>query len=573
VVARNDSTGERDREVSAIVAPQDIELDVVVVGAGFAGLYMLHRLRSLGLRVRAFDAAGGVGGTWFWNRYPGARCDIESMEYSYSFSEELQQEWDWSERYPAQPEILRYLNHVADRFDLRRDIALNTSVLSATLDVGCQSWTVRASTGLVRCRFVVMATGCLSSPRLPDVDGLDRFGGDWYHTASWPHEGVDFTGRRVGVIGTGSSGIQAIPQIARQAEHLWVFQRTPHFSLPARNAPLDPEQQTTVKHGYEELRRRQRASFGGLAQDVGHLCALEVDAAQRTELFTERWQIGGAAFMTTFNDITRDVDANRTAAEFVRAKIRDTVRDPEVARARSPTDYPIGAKRICLDTEYYETFNRSNVSLVDLREASIETIIPEGIRTTERVYDLDCIVFATGFDAMTGALRAIDIRGRDGVPLTDRWQVGPRAYLGLAVHGFPNLFLVTGPGSPSVLSNMVVSIEQHVEWIADCIEHLDARELGSIEPELAVEDAWVEHVSAVAASTLYTHANSWYLGANVVGKPRVFMPYVGGVHRYAQRCREVASAGYEGFITQAARQPTSQRPAVSLTRSGPGSQE
>ncbi|MHB8466719.1 MAG: flavin-containing monooxygenase, partial [Acidimicrobiales bacterium] len=320
--------------------------------------------------------------------------------------------------------------------------------------------------------------------------------------------------------------------------------------------PLEPEQQAAVKLGYPELRSRQRASFGGLAQDVGHLPALEVDDAERTDRFTERWRIGGAAFMTTFNDIMRDSEANRTAADFVRTKIREIVRDPEVARMLLPTDYPIGAKRICLDTEYYETFNRSNVSLVDLRRAPIADIVHEGIRTAERVYDLDCIVFATGFDAMTGALRAIDIRGRGGVPLTDRWETGPRAYLGVAVHGFPNLFLVTGPGSPSVLSNMVVSIEQHVEWIADCIEHLDAHDLGAIEADLAAEDAWVEHVREVAASTLYVHANSWYLGANVVGKPRVFMPYVGGVHRYAQRCREVASAGYEGFTTEEARQPT-----------------
>jgi cyclohexanone monooxygenase len=562
VVSQHDATGERDRLAAAGTA-NGVEADVgvIVVGAGFAGLYMLHLLRTHGLRVRVLDSAAGVGGTWFWNRYPGARCDVESMEYSYSFSEELEQEWEWSERYPAQPEILRYLNHVADRFDLRRDIALETRVLSATFDEDRQSWAVCASTGLVRCRFLVMATGCLSSLRLPDIQGIDDFAGDWYHTASWPHEGVDFTGRRVGVIGTGSSGIQAIPEIARQAAELTVFQRTPHFSLPARNAPLDPQEQATVKHRYQELRARQRASFGGLAQGVGHLSALEVDDAKRTELFAERWLMGGAAFMTTFNDVMRDVHANQTAAEFVRAEIRGTVRDPEVARILSPTDYPIGAKRICLDTGYYETFNRSNVSLVDLRQTPIETIVPEGVRTSAQMYDLDCIVFATGFDAMTGALLATDIRGRGGVPLADRWEAGPRAYLGVAVHGFPNLFLVTGPGSPSVLSNMVVSIEQHVEWIADCIEHLEAHDLGSIEPELAAEDAWVEHVSEVAASTLYTHANSWYLGANVAGKPRVFMPYVGGVHRYAQRCQEVASAGYEGFMTRPARRSTTRSPA------------
>lgn len=532
---------------------EDEDFDVVVVGAGFAGLYMLHRLRGLGLRVRVFDAAEGVGGTWFWNRYPGARCDVESMQYSYSFSPELQREWEWSERYPAQPEILRYLNHVMDRFDLARDIQLGQTVVGVRLDECHKCWTVQTSTRSVRCNFVVMATGCLSSPRLPEISGIDQFAGDWYHTASWPHDGVEFIGKKIGVIGTGSSGIQAIPIIAAQAEHLWVFQRTPHFSIPARNAPLDPGGQAKIKEQYDELRHRQRSSPNGIALDFGTLSALEVDETTRAEMYDEGWRRGGPDFLTTFRDIMRDPDANRTAAEYVRARIREIVRDPAVANALMPRGYPIGAKRICLDTGYFETFNRPNVTLVDGRATPIEAITPSGIKTTEQTYELDCIVFATGFDAMTGALRAIDIRGRGGVTLAEHWEAGPRAYLGLAVHGFPNLFLVTGPGSPSVLSNMVLGIEQHVEWIAECITHIDASDIECIEAEADAEEAWAEHVAALAAHTLYVHANSWYFGANIPGRPRVFMPYVGGAHRYAKRCAEVAAAGYEGFSTSPAR--------------------
>ena len=528
------------------------DYDAVVVGAGIAGLYMLHRLRGLGLAVRAFDSADGVGGTWYWNRYPGARCDVESMEYSYSFSAELQQEWEWSERYPAQPEILRYLNHVADRFDLRRDIELQTRVLSIQLDERELEWTVETSTRTVRCRFVVMASGCLSAPRLPDIPGLECFAGESFHTANWPHHDVDFARLRVGVVGTGSSGIQVVPIIARDAAHLTVFQRTPHFSLPARNAPLDHESQAVVKRNYAQLRSRERASHLGLAQEVGRLSALEVDDLTRQRLFDERWRRGGAELMATFRDIMRDADANRMTADYVRQRIGEIVRDPDVASALLPDGYPIGAKRICLDSQYYETFNRPNVTLVDVRRSPIEAVIAAGIKTADGVYDLDVIVFATGFDAITGALSAIDIRGRDGIKLTDLWAPGPFAYLGLAVHGFPNLFLVTGPGSPSVLSNMVLSIEQHVDWIADCIGRL-AGDGSMIEAELDAQNAWVDHVRDVAAQTLYMHADSWYLGANVPGRPRVFMPYVGGVDRYGARCREIVAAGYEGFHIEPAR--------------------
>ncbi len=534
---------------SQAAAPEPAsDLDAVIVGAGFAGLYMLHRLRGLGISARVYEAGDGIGGTWYWNRYPGARCDVESMDYSYSFSDELQLEWQWTERYASQPEILRYINHVADRFDLRRDVRLSTRVTAAVFDEATHRWAVLTDRGeRVSAQFCIMATGCLSAAQVPDFKGLETFEGPWYHTGNWPHAGVDFTGQRVGVIGTGSSAIQSIPLIARQAAHLFVFQRTPNFSIPARNAPLDPEYEQRWKANYAEHRRQARESRVGFVVERNDLSALEVSAEERLRAYESRWSHGGLGFNATFVDLLTSKDANDTAADFFRAKIRAAVRDPVVAETLSPRHYPVGTKRLCVDTGYYDTFNRDNVTLIDLRQEPIEAITPTGLRTRDEAYALDSLVFATGFDAMTGALLSIDIRGRAGQTLRQKWAEGPRTYLGLAVAGFPNLFAITGPGSPSVLSNMIVSIEQHVDWIADCLAYLRTHDRTAIEATVAAEDTWVGHVNEVGHATLYPLANSWYMGANIPGKPRIFMPYIGGVGTYRQICDDVAAKGYEGF--------------------------
>lgn len=524
-------------------------VDVVVVGAGFAGLYMLHRLRALGLTVQVYEAGSDVGGTWFWNRYPGARCDVESMEYSYSFSDELQQEWAWTERYATQPEILRYVNHVADRFDLRRSVQFNTRVGSAVFDEDRAQWTITTDDkATVTAKFCVMATGCLSAAKVPDMAGLSNFKGNWYHSGLWPHEGVDFSGKVVGVIGTGSSGIQLIPEVAKQAAKLYVFQRTPTFSLPAGNRSLQPAAVLDTKKNYPELRQRARLSPAGVASyPVPTRSALDATAEEREVAYEVRWQAGGTAYTRTYNDVMLNPAANETAADFARRKIAARVHDPVVADALSPKEVLIGTKRLCLDDNYFETFNQDHVKLVDLREAPIQDITAEGVRTSQAHYKVDALIFATGFDAMTGALLKIDIRTRSGRTLAQSWSAGPRTYLGLMTAGFPNLFTITGPGSPSVISNVMVSIEQHVEWISDCLDFM--REAGHthIEAEVSAQDAWVAHVNEVANATLYPQGNSWYVGANIPGKPRVFMPYVGGVGRYRQKCAEVASKGYEGF--------------------------
>ena len=521
------------------------DFDAVVVGAGFAGLYMLHRLRGLGLSVRVFEAGSGIGGTWFWNRYPGARCDIESLEYSYQFSDELQQEWEWSERYATQPEILRYLEHTADRFDLRRDIQLSTRVLAARFDEATSRWAIETERGDCSASFCIMATGCLSSTNTPRFPGLESFAGATHHTGRWPHEGVDFTGQRIAVIGTGSSAIQSIPHIAEQAAHLTVFQRTPNYSIPAQNRELDPEVVRRVKSDYASFRKANAGRPFGANFPHNELSALAFDDTERTRHYEERWRDGGLGFFTAYADLIVDHAANRTAADFVRGKIRSIVRDPTVAEKLAPKQV-IGCKRLCVDTGYYETFNRPNVTLVDVNEDPIEEILPHGVRTERAVHEVDAIVFATGFDAMTGALLSIDIRGTDGRSLREKWAEGPRTFLGLGTSGFPNLFLITGPGSPSVLSNMVPSIEQHVEWIGDCISYLRTRGLRRVEATPVAEDAWVAHVNEVAGGTLYPSCNSWYLGANVPGKARVFMPFL-GFPPYVEKCHEVAARGYEGF--------------------------
>ena len=523
------------------------KFDVVIVGAGFAGLCMLYRMRELGFSARVFEAASGVGGTWYWNRYPGARCDVDSMQYSFEFCDALQQEWEWSERFAAQPEILKYANHVADRFDLRQDIQFETRVMAATFEEAAERWIVETDDGAqISAKFCVMATGCLSIPSVPKFKDIDAFEGPTFHTGRWPHEDVDFTGQRVAVIGTGSSAIQAIPVIAEQAEHLFVFQRTPNYTIPAQNAPLDSEFVREFKANYADLRQEAKQGKSGMLVRVNTSSALEMTPEERRHEYETRWSEGGFGFMAAYADLLSVEDSNETAAEFVRGKIREAVHDPEVADALSPQNI-IGAKRLCLDTNYYATFNRSNITLIDVSDSPIERMTRKGLLVKCDEFEVDSIVFATGFDAMTGALLKIDVRGKGGAALGEKWIDGPRAYLGLAMAGFPNLFTITGPGSPSVLSNMLVSIEQHVDWIADCLVYMRDRGLSWIEPHPEAEDAWISHVNEVADASLRSKVASWYVGANIPGKPRVFMPYIGGVPQYAQKCDDVAARGYEGF--------------------------
>lgn len=534
----------------ATPAKEAIQLDVAVVGAGLGGLYAIHRLRGLGFKSRAFEAGSGVGGTWFWNKYPGARCDIESLEYSYSFDDDLQQEWSWPERYATQPQILAYIQHVAERFDLMRDVQLNTRITEATFNADLNRWILKTSNGeTIAARFCIMATGNLSTPRVPDFKGIDTFEGKWYHSGMWPAEGVDFTGKRVGVIGTGSSGIQMIPLIAEQAKHLYVFQRTANFSLPAQNGPMDPEREAAFKANYRNSREEARQTgFGVSGYPVPTQSALAVSDEERRQKYEMLWERGGSiGFLSCYTDFLVSEEANETAAAFVREKIRSVVKDPKVAALLTPTDHPIGTKRLCLDTGYYETYNRPNVSLVDVRSAPIQEITPKGVRTADQEYELDAIAFATGFDAMTGALREIDIRGADGTRLADKWVGGPMTYLGIMVAGFPNMFIVTGPGSPGVKSQMIHSIEQHVDWVSDLLKTASERQIRRIEADPEAESNWVSHVNEVADGTLYPRANSWYVGANIPGKPRVFMPYVAGVGVYRKLCDEIATDGYRGL--------------------------
>ncbi|WP_431280793.1 flavin-containing monooxygenase [Humitalea sp. 24SJ18S-53] len=525
-------------------------LDALIIGAGFAGLYQLHMLRDrLGLAAEVLEAGSGVGGTWYWNRYPGARCDSESHSYCYTFSDALLQEWEWSERYPEQPEIMRYLNHVADRFDLRRSIRLDTRVAAARYDEAANLWRVRTEAGQVlSARYLITAVGCLSTANVPRIEGLDRFAGDWFHTGQWPHGGVDFTGKRVGLVGTGSTGIQATPVIAATAKHLTVFQRTANYSVPAQNAPLTPEFRRHVKQNFAKIRQVMRETTNGHPFRISEHAAFDVTPEERQAAYEAAWAKGGLQFRATFRDLLLDPAANETAAAFIKAKIHAIVKDPATAAVLADIDHPYAAKRPPIDSQYFEAFNRDNVSLVDLRGAPIERITPTGIQTSQAEYPLDIIVFATGFDAMTGPLLRIDIEGRDGLALRDAWAAGPRSYLGLTMTGFPNLFTITGPGSPSVLTNMPVAIEQHVDWITDCIAYLRAQGIARIEPTDPAADDWVKEVNRAAAATLLPQASSsWYLGANVPGKPRVFMPYAGGLAHYRRLCDDVAARGYAGF--------------------------
>ncbi len=534
-------------EVDAGGAGADV-LDLVIVGAGFGGLYGIHRAQQLGLSVRAFEGGDDVGGTWYWNRYPGARCDVESVEYSYGFSEELQQEWVWSERYAGQPELQRYACHVADRFNLRPAITFSTRVLSATYDDAAKEWEVSTSNGeQVSARFLVLATGCLSAANVPDIPGLATFSGRVLHTGRWPREEVDFSGHRVAVVGTGSSAIQAIPVIAREAVELVVFQRTASYSVPARNGPLPPEELARIKADYAGFRARNRAMPGGFGAELGWntASALDYTPEDRDARYEERWQRGGFAFIGSFGDTSFNKPANDLAADFIRRKIKGIVHDPAVAEVLCP-EQPVGCKRLALDTGYFETFNRENVTLVDISQHPIEYVDGTGLSVNGEHYEVDMLVLATGYDAMTGSYTGIDIKGRDGRRLKEAWAAGPITYLGLGIPDFPNLFVVAGPGSPSVLTNMVLAAEQHVDWIIDCIDFMHTHGLATIEAKDEAAHEWVAHVNGIAAQTLYPTCNSWYLGANIPGKARVFMPLL-GFPDYEVRCNEVAAAGYAGF--------------------------
>jgi cyclohexanone monooxygenase len=523
---------------------QDETVDVVVVGAGFGGLYMVHRMREAGLTVKGIEAGSDVGGTWYWNRYPGARCDIPSLLYSYTWSDELQEEWRWSEKYAPQPEILSYAQHVADRFDLRPAYLFDTRVTSAAYDEAADRWTVTTDRGdRITARWCVMATGCLSVPREPDFKGADSFKGESYVTGRWPHDGVDFKGKRVAVIGTGSSAIQSTPLIAKDASEVYVFQRTPNYSLPALNRPLTEEEVAEFKAAFPAYREMLRQGSLGIPQPPADWVPNDAEMRALAEAL---WNGMGLISLTMIPNLMRNAETNEAISAFVRAKIKEIVKDPTLAEKLTPKEFPIGSKRACVDTDFYETFNKDHVHLVDLRETPITEITPAGVRTSDKEYPVDIIVYATGFDAMTGALLRMDIRGRGGRSLKDAWAEGPKTYLGLMVAGFPNLFTVTGPGSPSVLSNMITSCEQHVDWIARAIDFARGRQASRIEATPEAQEAWVRHVNEEADQTLFPQANSWYIGANVPGKPRVFMPYVG--ENYKIRCDEIAAKDYEGFV-------------------------
>ena len=534
---------------------KNVDVDVVVVGAGFSGLYLLYRLRKAGFSTRVFERGGDVGGTWYWNRYPGARCDVESLQYSYSFDEQLQQDWHWPEKFSAQPDILAYANYVADRFNLKKDIEFNIEVKASWFDENLKRWKITTNTGEeINAQYFIMATGCISTTQIPNIKGLSDYVGNTFHTGDWPHEEVDFSGQSIAVIGTGSSGIQSIPVLAKQAKKLTVFQRTPNYSIPSQNEPMTKKYERSWKDVYSERRKEMRYSAHGSLKDLNDVPALSVDEDQRQELYTKRWAIGGTGFLGSFNDLLTNADANYTAAEYVRQQIKRVVKDKETAEILCPRSYPIGTKRICIDTGYFETYNRENVKLVDISKKPIQRLVTDGIIVDDQLYPFDSIIFATGFDAMTGSIFNVDIKGRDGLALKEKWNAGPKTYLGLMSASFPNLFMITGPGSPSVKSNMIMSIEQHVDLVIETLLSMRRKGLSVVEPELEAENKWVDHVQEVANKTLFPQANSWYMGANIPGKPRLFMPYIGGVGAYREICEEIVANNYRGFKFEKSKQ-------------------
>jgi cyclohexanone monooxygenase len=536
---------QRSAPASAVPA----HAEIVVIGAGFGGMYAHYRFRQLGMSVFGFEQGTDVGGTWYWNRYPGARCDVESVDYCYSFSNELLDEWTWSERFSTQPEILEYARFVTDKFDLRRDIKFETKIVSASYDEADNQWTVRTDRGdTITCHYLVTTVGCLSVPKDPEFDGLEQFKGQWVQTGAWPKEGVDWAGKNVLVVGTGSSAIQTIPEVAKTAGHLTVFQRTANYSVPAYNGPLPEHRQKEVFADYPAYLQMLKQTRGGQVFELQtDSMAADFTPEQQRERLQKAWELGRWNIQGCFRDITLSEDTNKIAADFVHAKIRETVKDPATAEKLIPKGYPLGTKRLCLDSDYYETFNRPNVDLVDINEEPIVRITQDSLQTSAKEYAADLIIFAIGFDAMTGPIVNLGIEGRGGVPLKQAWADGPESYLGLAAPGFPNLFTVNGPSSPSVLTNMILSLEQHVDWIAGCIDTMRRKGFDTIEARKDATHEWAEHTAMVADSTLFTKANSWYMGANVAGKPRMFLAYIGGFDNYAARCDAVAANGFEGF--------------------------
>jgi cation diffusion facilitator CzcD-associated flavoprotein CzcO len=525
--------------------------DVVVVGAGFSGLYALYRLRGLNLKVICFEAGDGVGGTWYWNRYPGARVDIESMQYSYSFDDDLQQEWRWPEYFSPQTDLEGYANHVADRFGLRELIRFDARVNRLRWDEQTSRWHVSTERGdQVAARYVVAASGALDATNIPDFPGLDSFRGEWHHTSQWPKEGVDFAGKRVGLIGTGSTGLQATTEIGKTAGHLYVFQRTPAYSLPANNRPLPADYESEWKTSYAERRAVMRGNFAlGFLPAAQYGSVFDYTQEERTRILEQAWaQRNGLLFLRTFTDTMLSLEANEVVAEFIRGKIREIVKDPETAELLSPRTYPVGTKRICMDTGYFETFNQPNVTLVDVKTNPITEITPAGLRTTAGEYEFDILILATGFDAVTGSLTRMNITGIGGTDLREKWQERPTNFLGYMVAGFPNLFMIHGPGSPGVLAQMITGGEKQVDWVTGVIGDLDQGGYASIDTTPEAEQAWGAEMAEMASKTLYQHANSWYVGANIPGKPRYFMIYIGGFDQYQKRCDEQVGKGYEGFV-------------------------
>jgi len=540
--------------------------DLIIIGAGFAGLYSLHKAKLQNLKTIVIEKASDVGGTWFWNRYPGARCDVESMQYSYQFSKDIEEQWEWTEQYSTQPEILKYANHVADKLNLRENINFNTEVISAHFIEDANMWKIiDNNNNILNSKFCIMATGCLSKIHQPNFKNLESYTGPIYHTGEWPHKNVNLKNKIVGVIGTGSSAIQTIPEIINDVKKLYVFQRTPHYTVPARNRKLkyfgkkisntnkSPVGYDTdlfveeIKAKYSEFRTKAKNSFAALAMPINKENALEVSEDRRQEVYEKRWEMGGTPFITAFLDLNTNRNSNETAAEFVRSKIQSIVKNDKVAKELLP-NYPIGCKRLAVDTDYYKTFNNPKVSLVNIKNNPIKEFTSAGLIVNEKIYNLDVVIMATGFDAMTGALLNMDIRGRNNLSLKHKWKNGPRTFLGLTTEMFPNMFMVSGPGSPSVLTNVIVSIEQHVDWIFDCIQYLKANKFNTIEPSLKDENSWVEHNKSVANDHVRSSCNSWYLGANIEGKPKVFMPYVGGFPEYVKKCNEISKNNYKGFI-------------------------
>jgi cation diffusion facilitator CzcD-associated flavoprotein CzcO len=540
--------------------------DLVIIGAGFAGLYSIYKAKKAKLKVIAIERGSDVGGTWYWNRYPGARCDVESMQYSYQFSNELQEEWEWTEKYATQPEILKYARHVADRFKLRENIKFNTELKSAKYQEIENCWELNDNNNnLLKSKFCIMATGCLSTLNKPNFKNINSFKGKTYHTGNWPHTNVDLKDKKVGVIGTGSSAIQCIPEIIKDVKHLHVFQRTPHYTVPARNAPLKYLRKKykknvrepigydndlfveEIKTHYAKFRLKAQNSVAAMALPINNQSALEVSDKRRKVIYEDRWAKGGVPFIAAFEDLNFDRDANETAAIFVRNKIKSIVKDPKIAQLLIP-DYPIGCKRLAVDSNYYETFNKPNITLIDLNTETLKTFENNGISTSKNFYDLDVIILATGFDAMTGTLFNIDIQGKNNIKLKDKWSKGPINYLGLSSAGFPNLFTISGPGSPSVLTNMIVSIEQHVNWVFNCIKYMKKNNKTSIETSIEAENAWFKHNNDVSIDHVRSSCSSWYIGANIKGKAKNFMPYVGGYSKYVEKCNKVSENNYEGFI-------------------------